>query len=112
VFVGQTDSGPARLSGPGLAQTEIEDFVGLRLAQIPTPPQCQHAREDEEREKKGERQRELTKEKRERHEPKRGKRTKEGKKTGKAINKRGTVRVRREGKRTEREKKEPTKRDS
>jgi len=35
VFVGQTDSGPARLSGPGLAQTEIEDFVGPRLAQIP-----------------------------------------------------------------------------
>jgi hypothetical protein len=33
VFVGQTDSGPALLSGPGLAQTKIGEFVGPRSAQ-------------------------------------------------------------------------------
>ena len=33
MLVGQTDSGPALLSGPGLAQTKIGEFVGPRLAQ-------------------------------------------------------------------------------
>jgi hypothetical protein len=32
----------ARLSGPGLAQTEIEDFVRSRLAQIPDGPRSAH----------------------------------------------------------------------
>ena len=33
VLVGQTDSGPALLAGPGLAQTKIGEFVGPSPAQ-------------------------------------------------------------------------------